>query len=296
MAVQNMIPTLWSARLTEQLANINIWLGLTNRNFEGEITAAGDTVRIGTLTTDITVSDYSKNTNIDAAQRATTSTQDLLINQQKYFHLAVDDIDRVQARPSIMDGMLEKAAFAISDEIDSFVQPLFTGGNDVAARTQNVGTSAAKLPVATEANRQAAARAIIRGLSLIKEKMYNGKIPSNAGAFIVISPHLFQVLEEFLAVGTTIDYNGAASTTLRAGLSGNLVGFDVFVSRLTPTANDKHICAVGTRQAVTFASQITSIEGYRPELQFGDAVKGLYVYGGKLVEAQFSYRLNVYID
>lgn len=63
MAITTFIPTIWSARLLAHLDNSHVATSFVNRNYEGEITAQGDRVKINSIG-DITIGDYTKNTDM----------------------------------------------------------------------------------------------------------------------------------------------------------------------------------------------------------------------------------------
>ena len=92
----NFIPTVWAARLLSALEKSLVYgqAGVVNRDYEGEINQSGDTVKIGSIG-DPTIGTYTKDTDI-TIQALTDAEQTLLINQQKYFGFAVDDIDKIQ--------------------------------------------------------------------------------------------------------------------------------------------------------------------------------------------------------
>ena len=91
MAVTSFIPEIWAARLLEHLDKAHVYAALMNRDYEGEIRNAGDTVHINTIG-DITVDDYD-GTAITYEALSTTS-QDLKIDQAKYFAFGVDDVEK----------------------------------------------------------------------------------------------------------------------------------------------------------------------------------------------------------
>jgi len=69
------------------------------------------------------------------------------------------------------------------------------------------------------------------------------------------------------------------------GFIGEVLGFKVYKSNNVPnTAGTKFKILGGHPMAITFAEQIVSVEGYRPEARFSDAVKGLHVFGIKVVQ------------
>ena len=90
----NFVPEIWSARFLSRLDDSLVWGSVANSLYEGEIAQAGDTVKIPTPTTTVTVSDYTIDTDIASPTLTSGTTQDLTIDQQKYFHFYVDDIDQ----------------------------------------------------------------------------------------------------------------------------------------------------------------------------------------------------------
>src|SRR5574344_836440 len=96
MAITTFIPELWSARLLYALENSHGATNLVNRTYQGQITNGGDTVRINSIGA-ITVSDYTKNTNMGPPETLANTDQTREINQAKTFNCQVDDVDNVQA-------------------------------------------------------------------------------------------------------------------------------------------------------------------------------------------------------
>jgi hypothetical protein len=79
------------------------------------------------------------------------------------------------------------------------------------------------------------------------------------------------------------------------------MGFDIYMSNNLSegpshtAAIPEHYIMAGSPDAITFADQIASLEAYRPELQFADAVKGLHVYGMKVVQPKaLLYQVSQY--
>ena len=74
---------------------------------------------------------------------------------------------------------------------------------------------------------------------------------------------------------------------LENGCIGSIGGCKVFVSNNIYTLESEggavHKCIARTKRAIAFAEQLSEIDAYRPELRFADAVKGLHLYGAKVV-------------
>ena len=262
MAIDNFIPTIWSAKLLEKLREAHVFGNVVNRDYEGEISAFGDTVKINSIGS-VTIGTYTKNTTIDAPEVLDDATQSLIIDQAKYFNFLVDDIDKAQQKPKIMGDAMQEAGYALADVADTFI------GSFVSDATHTVTQAALD-----SAN-------VYDTLAEVGENLDGANVP-RAGRFIVIPPffHTAMVLAEILTTAGSVD----AGEAYRNGYVGKVLGFDVWVSnKLTTTTTVTHAMA-GTRRAISYAEQILSIEPYRPEDRFADAVKGLHVYGGKVID------------
>src|SRR5574343_809361 len=139
MSLSNFIPSVWSARLLENLNDAHVYAALCNRDYEGEISGLGDTVKINSIGR-VTVGDYTKNTNISAAETLTDAQTTLVIDKAKYFNFQVDDIDRAQTKPKVMDGAMRDAAWGLADAVDAGLAALHSAtpsdnkiGADVAS-------------------------------------------------------------------------------------------------------------------------------------------------------------------
>lgn len=285
MALADFIPAVWDARFTSRLYANWVYAGLCNRNYEGSIAAAGNTVKIPTASTNVAVSDYAVGADIKAAQDTDGGTQDLVIDQQKYFHFYVDDLTRVQSRPDVLDENMDIAARAISGTVDEFLQGIFAGAFDNARSIK--GANAA----------DASNEKILESFIDLKSLMTRNFIPL-MGRWIVIHPTILSKLEKhFIAQGGSaagVFAPATADSVVRGGFAGSLLGFDLYVTTEVPVSGDgenqKFRCVAGQGMlGVTFAEQITEIEAYRPELRFGDAIKGLFVYGAKAAEPKYVF-------
>ena len=290
MAIAAFIPQIWSARFTSKLRDMLVWGSVMNANYEGEITAAGDTVKIPSSTTSITVSDYTENTDINDAELADGTTQDLVINKKKYFHFYVDDITEAQTRPEVMDDAMREAAFQMANEQDNDYRATVISGFD-ASRNVNVDVASGG-SVGDDAH----VTAVLKAFTSRARAMDEANIPQE-GRWSIVSPLLKEMLNNWFAIsgGSDSVYVPATSEqTLRNGFIGRLLGFDLRVTNKRDTSStgsgqtrknyDRYWFGQGT-EANTRAEQLVSIEAYRPEKRFGDAVKGLRVYGSKQIHA-----------
>lgn len=264
------IPTIWSARLLAALRPLLVYAqpAVVNKDYEGEITKAGNTVKIGQIG-DVSIGDYVKNTDIADPETLTDEEQSLLIDNAKYFAFQVDDIDKAQANVNFVDEAMTRAAWSLQSALDSLtaatMDAAVPGGNKIGS----VGTPI--VPTKDDAYEY-----LVDLGTLLDES----NTPQE-GRFCVVPPWFHGLLQKdarFVAAGTT-----ATDQVLRNGTVGQAAGMSIFKSNAVPnTAGAKYKIIAGHRIATTVAEQITAIEKYRLEKRFADAVKGLHVYGVKV--------------
>lgn len=260
-------PTIWSSRILSYLDKIFVYgSAFTNRNYEGEIKNAGDSVKILQVG-NITVSDYAGI--VADAESITDFAQTLTIDQKKHFNFHVDDVDDQFSALLLVDEGSKRAAQAMGQVRDVFVASLLAGvdpenliGTDEAPITVGFGTGQVK-PYDAFLD--------------LTQRLDESDVPGTDRR-AVLPPWFIRALKaQFGERGS-----GLGDTVALNGLIGNLDGVAVFQSNNVPnTAGDKYKCAVG-QPHITFADAIVKTETYRPEKKFATGVKGLHVYGAKL--------------
>jgi hypothetical protein len=278
MSLNNFIPQIWSAQL---LANLRKSLvfgqeGVVNKNYEGEISGFGSSVRINSIGA-ITIGDYTKNGTINL-QQLDDETQVLNIDQQKYFNFMIDDIDKAQQNPKVMGQAMSDAAYGLRDKADQYIAGLFNGAADGIGGSGGV---------------QVTSSTIYEQLTDLGVLLDEQNAPSE-GRWVILPPWVHGKLaqdEKFIATGSA-----QAEDRLVNGMVGRAAGFNIFASnnvkKEVVTGTDVWRIMAGTNQAISFAEQIMSVEAFRPEGRFADAVKGLYVYGAKVVRSECLVVLN----
>lgn len=269
MAITQFIPAVWNAQLLVSLKKSLVFgsSSVANRNYEGDITDSGDTVKITSISRP-TVATYTKNSTTITPETLTDAQRSLVIDQSKYFAFEVDDIDMRQAKNggALMSEAASEAAYALADVADQYVAGLYTGVDSANAISTTSITSAALA---------------VQGLINLKVKLDNANVPTQ-GRYVVVPPWYHGLLlgsDLFVRV----DASGTADA-LRNGVMGRAFGFDVYVSNnCVNVTGDDYIIQAGYPGALSYAEQIVKTEAYRPESAFSDALKGLHVYGAKLV-------------
>lgn len=264
MSVDNFKPTIWSRELLYSLKKNLVARQITNTNYQGEITSEGDTVRIQSPDA-INVGDYD-GSDIDF-QGLTSATQSLLIDRAKYFAFLVDDVDQAQSNVPLMQSYMVEASFSLADELDTHLFSLYTD-----ADADNVIDKEAL----TASN-------IYAKMVEAKKRLSAANVPQ-MGRWTVLSPDEIALLEQSDEFISASDLGDQVKQT---GIVGRIAGFQVFESNNVAEANDgtddvRHL-PFGHSIAWTLAEQIVSTEAGRREKGFSDFVKGLHVYGTKVV-------------
>ena len=274
MALTTFIPELWNARLLNALDKAHVFAGLVNRDYEGEIKKQGDTVHINTIG-EVTIGTYTKDTDFASGPQTLTATdQTLVINQAKYFNFAVDDIDTAQAAGDVMDKAMQRAAYGLADAADKYIADQLAAAITTANGNQ-VGTTAVAL---TKEN-------VYENIVKMKTILDKANVPTT-GRWLVVPPEMVALIlqdDRFVKTGGT-----KAEDTLANGWVARAVGFDIYESNncnsATASSTTTYTITAGDEGACTYAEQISDTEAYRPEKRFADAVKGLHLYGAKVVD------------
>jgi hypothetical protein len=272
MSVNNFIPEIWSASVFDTFKKNLVFGSLANTDYQGEIKQYGDTVRINEIG-DITINAYTKNsTTAITVQELADSQQVLTVDRARYWGFKIDDLDQAQTNPKLMAKAMERAAYNLKDETDSYLATLISTGNFFS------GTNSTELGSTTTAL-SAASTAVVVAFSWYDRIMNQNNVPTN-GRWIVVPPAIAQQLVNARIIAET-----ANTQVMNEGTRsiGNFYGFDVFVSNNVygVPSSQWHVIA-GHSAGLTFAGQLTKVEAYRDQNSFSDVVRGLYVYGAKI--------------
>lgn len=272
MSLNNFIPEVWSANILSGLQKSHVAVAVSNRSYEGDIRQGGDTVKINTFA-DPTIAPYTKNVTTITPQNLTSAQREIKVDQSKYFAFEVDDIDARQANMGLMAEPLKRAGYLLADTADQYLLGLYAQ----AGNAQN--TSAAPVDL-TSLN-------IEEELLAIGEAMDLAGIPK-PGRFVIVAPWVHT--KAVLAGLTTKTQNDQVFSN---GMIDRILGFDFIVSpNVSKNSSSWDITRniAGVRgMSLAYVEQILKTEAYRPENAFSDALKGLHVYGGKVLRPDMTW-------
>ena len=263
MAYNNFVPELWAEKIQRENEKMLVLAKLCNRQWEGELKKMGDTVHILGIGQP-TIRDYDGSDIVTPETLADTSIP-LRINRAKYFNVLVDNVDKRQAGPQdVLSQILAECTEGLSAQEDSDIAA------DVFADVK--GDQKITLASCTAEN----ARSY---LQKAKTKLYKAGVKQGSEIVAVVSPDYLERVEQKIE-----QLNTDNPKIMENGFMGKTAGVSLYLSNNVHTVSgNKEIIYVMTRRAIAHANQINEVKAYSPEKRFADAVKGLNVYGTKLV-------------
>ncbi len=294
MSLNNFIPQIWSDTILAAL-RVNLVFGnLFNTDYEGELKAAGDTVRINAIG-DVTVYNYTKDTDINAPQSMTDAQTMLTISQAKYYNVAIDDVDRAQAHPDVYAEMISWAGYKIALTMDQYYSGFYTDAVNLIGSSGSFQT----VSVATTSN-IGGGTTFYDYLTVLSQKMTENAVPEDNGRWCVVPPWGHTLLKQDVRF-TSFNTDAGRQTILSGKLDasagqsssafiGMIDGMSIYKSLNAPhlggtvgVSGSQDVILAGHKMAVTKAEGLNETEAYRPPYRFSDAVKSLVLYGAKTV-------------
>ncbi len=260
MSYQTFKPEVW-AELTNRNLNKQLVFGaLANRNYEGKIENMGSSIRVPSIGS-VTVGDY---TGADITfQEDTGAYQTININKAKYFALKMDDVDKAQAIPGVIEALTDQAIYEMADVVDTELAKLYAKCKSKVAGV--IGTDKVSDKIID-----------------LAVKMDEDNVPT-ANRWLVISPEIYgQLIKEVPTISkgeNTLGIN-------QSYFIGSWGGFTIYKSNNVQRTAKKYHCMAGVSAGLTLAMQINKMEAGRFEKSFGEYVKGLQLFGCDVMETE----------
>ncbi len=297
------VPTIWSAKLNAKFYAASVFASICNKNWEGDIANLGDKVVINNIPS-ILINDYVVGGNLNY-QTPVPNTVELQVDRAKAFAFQVADVLDYQAKPELMSMFSDDAAQQMRVVMDATcIYRTFSQG---AAANQgatagvksglfNLGTTGA--PFALSAAN--VLQKVLEMASVLDEQ----NVP-DTNRWLVIDPLTRTLLLQSNLAQAYI--TGDDKSPVRNGLIGKIDRFDIYVSNNLPfaaanatvwTSGDGSEASVaattnaarrraliaGHTSAIAFASQMAKTETLRNPSDFGDLVRGLNIFGHRVVK------------
>jgi len=296
MSAAGFIPEIWSGKLVEKFYASTVLAAISNTDYEGEIKNQGDKVKIRTKPT-IAISDY-KADGVLALQRPVGATIELAIDQGKYFSVILDDVMEVQSDLNSMSMWADDASEQFKITVDTAVLLGILNG---ATATYNRGLTAGKIsaginlgvtgtPLAlVNADPGAGEVEVLDMILRLGQALDEQNIPET-GRWLVLPTWAATLVKRSELRQAYL--SGDSVSMLRNGRIGMIDRFTLYTSNLLPAGVAGGLAAgetavyAGHAHGLTFASQFTKTETLRSEQTFGNILRGLQVYGYKVVDGQ----------
>lgn len=286
------LPEVYSKKVQNFFRKASVVEAITNTDYAGEIAAFGDTVNIIKEPT-ITTYDYTRGS--DTTQTLLTDQElTMVVDQARAFKFIVDDIEKRMSHANWKEVASGSAAYALKDQMDSNVLTYISANASTASPDMVIGADDA---TADDLPNLGAAESVHIGfstgttdpldlLSRMSRLLDEQNVPEEDRWFVA-SPLFYEVLSESASKLLSVDYN-AGQGSIRNGLvtSGLLRGFKMYKSNNMPAGSNSKIALAGHISSVATAGTMLNVETLRDPTSFGDIVRGLHVYGRKVLRPE----------
>lgn len=279
MAVANTVThfqqTIWSKSILRSLDKITSLRNHCNFQYEKDSKNAKE-VKILSVNRP-TIRTYVPGTPLQR-ESAADSSQILQLNQYRYFNFEVEDIVKAQSVPGLMEALTDEAGKGLALEGDLYVAEVIktaADGGEVAVSSSEISLTASNAMASVE-----------DGFATL----YGNDCKVSDTFYLELAPKVFTTYRQQL---TELSTNNPE--ILKKGAVGKINNAYVCVENCLPKSATAYYNILRTEKAVAFAEQIDKVEKYRPEDAFTDAVKGLYVFGAKVVRPAEIYIMKTKI-
>ncbi len=299
------IPELFANKMLVNFFEVTLWTSLANTDYQGEIKNQGDKVWMAT-TPDISINDYVTGTDL-TYETPNSAPRELLIDQGLSWGYKIDDVDQVQTHLNLLNAFAAQAAEKMAQAVDINILKYITVGDGTTsasaiADSDNFGTAAGAISGSVNLGAEYTTASGDNALAptgaptAVATDMVNYIVDANLvldeqniskqNRWIVLPAWACSLLKK--GELRRADITGDSTGVIRNGLIGEVDGMQIYRSNNVyhatedgGTGDDVELfyCPFGTKEGLTFASQLTKTESVRLEKQFGDAYRGLNIFG-----------------
>ena len=287
------LPAVYSKKVLNFFRKSSVVEGITNTDYAGEITAFGDTVRI-IKEPEITVYQYERGQDVTAT-KLTDQEINLVVDTANAFKFIVDDIETSMSHVNFKEVASSSAAYALRDAYDQGVLVTMFAGVSASSPNHILGSdNATDLAAGTfdgtgnlDIGFASGEHDPIDVLSHMARLLDEANVPEE-GRWFLANPEFYEQLVQTSSKLMSVDFN-AGQGSIRNGLvsSGKLRGFDMYkTNNIAATSNAAGKCIAGHMSSTCTAQTIVNTEVIRDPDSFGDIVRGLHVYGSKVLRPE----------
>jgi len=289
-ANNNFLPEIYSKKVLNFFRKASVVEAITNTDYAGEISGYGDTVKI-INEPEITVYQYERGADVTKTVLTDAETT-LIVDTANAFKFIVDDIESQMSHVNFKEVATSSAAYSLRDAFDQGVLAKMFAGVSSSSPDHIIGSDSAT----ADATLSHATNSVdllgsdgtgVDALDLMARmaRLLDDQNVPEEGRYFVAPPSFYEELSQSGSKLLSVDFN-AGQGSIRNGLvsSGKLRGFSMYKSNnIASTSNATGKVLAGHMSAVSSAQTITSTEVIRDPDSFGDIVRGLHVYGAKVL-------------
>ena len=286
------VPEIFSKKIQNFFRKSSVIEAITNTDYAGEISAFGDTVNIIKEPV-ITVDEYVRGGTISAT-KLTDAEVTLIIDVANAFKFIVDDIETSMSHVNFKEVATSSAAYALRDAFDQGVIAKMFAGVSASSPNHVLGTNATdKLAAGTfdgtgglDIGFDSGEHDPIDVISRMARLLDAESVPEE-GRWFLADPIFYEQLVQSSSKLLSVDYN-AGQGSIRNGLvsSGKLRGFDMYKTNNIASTTSTGKVLAGHISSTSTAQTIVQTEVIRDPDSFGDIVRGLHVYGAKVLRPE----------
>ena len=289
----NFTPEIFSQKVLKFFRRASVAEDITNTDYAGEIENFGDTVRVIKEPT-ITVASYSRGAVINPQDLADDQST-MVVDQANAFAFKIDDIEERHSHVNCEALATSSGAFSLKRKYDANVLQAMADGAGITGSSTTIGSASSPVDITGSGNEDAAVNLLLSMARL----MDDNSVPEENRWFVappVFYENMFKAGAKFAEVQVT----GDATSPLRNGLvmQGNIAGFNCYKSTVLnnsgtdvvtinsqDTTND-FVVLGGHMSSTSTASHIAKTEVVRSTETFSDIVRGLHVFGRKVLRPE----------
>ena len=287
------MPSVFSKKVLNFFRKASVAEAITNTDYAGEISAYGDSVKIIKEPV-ITVYQYERGADVTQTKLTDQETT-LVVDTANAFKFIVDDIETAMSHVNFKEVASSSAAYSLRDAYDEGIIATLFAGVSAASPNHILGSdNATDLAAGTfdgtgnlDIGFGSSEHDPIDVLSHMARLLDEQNVPEE-GRWFLADPAFYEVLVQSSSKLLSVDYN-AGQGSIRNGLvsTGKLRGFDMYkTNNIAAATNAAGKVIAGHMSAAATAQAITSTEVIRDPDSFGDIVRGLHVYGSKVLRPE----------
>lgn len=266
---------IWSALLTSQIEENLVFKNIVTYQWEEDAKFA-DQVVIQTMGS-VTVGDYDPNTGLSGSlQDVSITSQSIILDNQKFYNVKMDAVLTSKTPIDVMGETSRKASYSLAEAADASIGALADDLTGALGAT-GVGNTINIKPGATETSVSSSAYDALVNLSVILDEANAPKFGRSA----IVTPWFAGDLSkdsDFVSHNRDVIQKGAVDAF------GQVAGMNIYVSNnIEVSASIEYKIMAVQEESIAFIGGLNTMQVYQPELFFGSAAKGLYIYGTRVV-------------